>query len=73
MPTRNALALAVGGVECVALGSDWDGGIVPVEGLGDVTGLPRVTRVMLERGHSPDLIRKALGENALRVLTDVCG
>ena len=66
-------AIRVGGVDCVALGSDWDGAIVPVEGLGDVTGLPRVTQVMLERGHSEAVIRKALGENALRVLTEVCG
>ena len=54
--------LRVGGEDCVALGSDWDGGIVPVEGLGDVTGLPRITRALLDRGHSEGFIRKALGE-----------
>jgi membrane dipeptidase len=66
-------ALKIGGEDCVALGSDWDGAIVPVEGLGDVTGLPRVTDVLLARGVPPGSIQKMLGENALRVITDVCG
>lgn len=66
-------ALNAGGVDCIALGSDWDGAIVPVEGLGDVTGLPRVTEELLARGHSPQVVQKFLGGNAIRVLTEVCG
>lgn len=66
-------ALNVGGADCIALGSDWDGAIIPVDGLHDVTGLPRVTAELLARGHSPQTIQKFLGGNALRVLTDVCG
>ena len=66
-------ALQVGGPDCIALGSDWDGAIVPVVGLGDVTGLPRVTEELLARGHSPEVVQKFLGEHAMRVLTDVCG
>ncbi len=61
------------GVASVALGSDWDGMIVPVEGLGDVRGLPLVTAGLLERGWSSDDIRAFLGLNALRVLVDVTG
>jgi membrane dipeptidase len=57
----------------VALGSDWDGAIIPNQGLHDVTTLPQVTAGLLVRGTSPDVVRKALGENALRVLTEVSG
>jgi membrane dipeptidase len=66
-------ALRVGGSDCVAIGSDWDGAIVPVEGMEDVTSLPRITAGLLARGHSEAVIRKVLGENALRVLSEVCG
>ncbi len=66
-------AMRVGGTEAVALGSDWDGAITPVEGLEDVGGLPYVTWGLLERGWSTDAVRKVLGENALRVITEVCG
>ena len=65
--------MRVGGEEAVALGSDWDGAITPVEGLEDVGGLPYVTWGLLERGWSTDAVRKVLGENALRVITEVCG
>ncbi len=63
----------VGGVETAALGSDLDGAIVPGRGLGDVTVYPRITAGLLARGHSRDAVRKILGKNALRVLTDVLG
>lgn len=66
-------AIRVGGADCVALGSDWDGAIVPAEGLEDVTTLPAVTAGLLGRGHSQEVVRKALGENALRVITGVTG
>ncbi len=66
-------ALNVGGSDAVAIGSDWDGAIVPVSGLEDVRMLPSLTAALLERGHSEAVVRKVLGENALRVLTDVCG
>jgi len=66
-------AIRVGGADCVALGSDWDGAIVPARGLEDVTTLPAVTAGLLGRGHSQEVVRKALGENALRVITEVTG
>ena len=66
-------ALRVGGGEAVAIGSDWDGGIEPVEGLRDVRGLPYVTSGLLARGWPPGIVQKVLGENALRVLSEVCG
>lgn len=63
----------VAGEDATAFGSDWDGGIVPVPGLGDVRGLPFVTATLLERGWSEQSVRKLLGGNALRVLTEVLG
>ena len=66
-------AIKVGGAEVVAIGSDYDGFITPAIGLEDVTTMPHLTAGLLARGHRPDTVRKVLGENALRVLTEVCG
>jgi membrane dipeptidase len=65
--------IRVGGAGAAALGSDFDGMVVPVPTFPDVSAFPRVTQVLLARGHSVEVIRGVLGENALRVLTDVCG
>jgi membrane dipeptidase len=66
-------ALKVGGEDVVAVGSDYDGFIVPARGLEDVTAMPRLTAGLLARGHRPATIRKVLGENALRVFSEACG
>jgi membrane dipeptidase len=66
-------ARRVAGDDALAIGSDWDGAIVPAPGLDDVTALPFVTQGLLDRGWQPDAVRKLLGENALRVITEVCG
>ena len=66
-------ALDVAGPHAVALGSDYDGFIVPEEGMGDVRVWPLVTHGLLERGIDPDVIEGVLGGNALRVLVNVCG
>jgi membrane dipeptidase len=66
-------ARRVAGREAIALGSDWDGAIVPAAGLEDVRSLPALTHRLLERGWSHDDVRLFLGENALRVLTDALG
>jgi len=66
-------AVRVAGVEAVAIGSDWDGGIVPVAGLEDVRSLPFVTAALLDRGWPPEQVRALLGANARRVLSEVLG
>ena len=66
-------ARRVAGEDALAIGSDWDGAIVPAPGLEDVRALPFVTQGLRERGWSPEAVRKLLGENALRVITEVCG
>jgi membrane dipeptidase len=65
--------LEVGGSDTAAIGSDFDGAIVPVAGMPDVTSFPRVTHELLARGHTQEVVRKILGGNALRVLTEVTG
>lgn len=66
-------ARSVGGEGVVALGSDWDGAIVPAPGLEDVRSLPRLCQALLSRSWKPEAVRGLLGDNALRVLTAVLG
>lgn len=66
-------AIKVGGEDVVAIGSDYDGFITPPVGLEDASTMPHLTAGLLARGHRPNTVRKVLGENALRVLTEVCG
>jgi membrane dipeptidase len=66
-------AARVAGSGSVAIGSDWDGFILPVDGLEDVRGLPNATAGLLARGWNEEAIRGFLGRNGLRVLVDVTG
>ncbi len=65
--------MEVAGEDYVALGSDFDGFITTPDGLEDISKLPNLTRRLLDRGHSKDVIKKLLGENFLRVFREVCG
>ena len=60
--------MRVAGEDCPALGSDFDGAIVPPRDLQSVLELPRLVELMLKRGFRPALIQKILGQNFLRVL-----
>jgi membrane dipeptidase len=64
-------AIHVAGPDHVGLGADWDGVPSMPEGLEDVSRLPELTRGLLDRGHSPETVRKVLGENLLRVMAEV--
>ncbi len=64
-------AVAVAGPDHVGIGADWDGVPSMPVGMEDVTDLPALTEGLLERGHSPDTVRKVLGENLLRVMAEV--
>ena len=60
-------AITAGGEECVALGSDYDGAILPPRDLRDAgTGYYRLIGYMLERKWSEARIRRVLGENFVR-------
>ena len=61
--------VAVGGEDCVALGSDFDGFLPLPRGLRDAADLPRLTEVLWRRGWRQGALRKLLGENALRYFT----
>jgi len=63
-------AVKVVGVEHVGLGSDFDGANMPY-GMEDATKLPKITEALLKKGYSEGDVKKILGENTLRVMTDV--
>jgi len=60
--------LDVVGEDVPALGSDWDGFIVPTRELADPTGLPLLTAALLKAGLKEETIGKILRRNVLRVL-----
>ncbi len=63
-------AVKVAGIEHVGLGSDFDGANMPY-GMEDATKLPKITEVLLQKGYSEGDVKKILGENTLRVMTEV--
>ena len=65
-------AVKVAGIDHVGLGSDFDGANMPY-GMEDATMLPKITEALLQKGYSEGDVRKILGENTLRVMTDVEG
>jgi membrane dipeptidase len=60
--------LNVVGEDTPALGSDWDGMIIPTRELRDPRGLPLLTEALLGAGISERTIGKILRGNAMRVL-----
>lgn len=63
--------LDVCGEDAPALGSDWDGFIVPTRDLCDAARLPLLTGALLEAGLSEAVIGKILRGNVMRVLAAV--
>jgi membrane dipeptidase len=61
----------VAGEDVPALGSDFDGCVVPPRELPDVAALPRLTEALLRGGFSETQVLKLLGGNAMRVLEAV--
>jgi len=64
---------SLAGVDCIGIGSDFDGGITPPSELHDATFYPEITRRLVEKGYTEDEIKKILGLNFLRVFKKVCG
>jgi membrane dipeptidase len=58
----------VGGEDCVALGSDFDGFMILPRGLRDAADLPRLTELLWRRGWREPRLGKLLGGNVLRYL-----
>jgi len=64
-------AVAIGGVDAVGLGSDFDGiGCAPVD-LDSVDKWPNLTRALLEEGYTAAEIRNIYGGNTLRLMAAV--
>lgn len=63
-------AVKVAGIDHVGLGSDFDGAVMPL-GMQDVSHIPQITDALLKKGYSESDVRKILGENTLRVLSEV--
>lgn len=61
------------GVDCIGIGSDFDGGISAPGDLYNATQYPELTKRLFEKGYTPDEIKKILGLNFLRVFKQVCG
>jgi membrane dipeptidase len=62
---------ALAGVDCIGLGSDFDGIDAAVPGLEDCSRLPCITEGLLQRGYSEEDIKKFLGGNFLRVIRKI--
>ena len=59
------------GEDHVGIGSDFDGISIAPKGLSDVSYMPAITKELTKRGYSETTIRKILGDNVLRVFTEV--
>ena len=55
------------GIDCVALGSDFDGATIPEE-IGDAAGNQKLMTALQERGYTDADLRKLARENWLRIL-----
>ncbi|MCA9677202.1 MAG: membrane dipeptidase [Kofleriaceae bacterium] len=63
--------IEIGGEDVPALGSDFDGFVVPPVGLEDVACMPNLTAALSRRGVPVRVLEKILGGNVLRVLDGV--
>jgi len=61
----------IAGEDVPALGSDFDGFVVPPEGLEDIAAIPNLTVALSKRGVPPRVLEKILSHNVLRVLDAV--
>jgi membrane dipeptidase len=66
-------AVKIAGIDHVGIGSDYDGVSGPPNGLDDVSRMPALIEVLLERGYTERDLKKILGENYLRVIREVTG
>jgi membrane dipeptidase len=58
----------VGGTACPAIGTDYDGFILPPRDLATVEDLPRLVDALLQAGTPPDDVVRVLGANALAAI-----
>jgi len=63
-------AVKLVGADHVGLGSDFDGGSMPL-GMEDCTNLPKITEALVRKGYKEPEIRNILGLNTLRLMEEV--
>ncbi len=63
----------VGGEDTCAIGTDFDGAIVPPRGFRSGLMYPRLVQALLDRGYAEQLITKILGQNFERSFRDLRG
>jgi membrane dipeptidase len=63
-------AVKVAGVDCVGIGSDYDGITKVPRQMEDVSCYPVLTQVLVDRGYKKNDIHKILGGNLMRVFAD---
>jgi membrane dipeptidase len=66
-------AVKIAGIDHVGIGSDFDGISGPPNGLDDVSKMPALIAVLLNRGYAKRDLKKILGGNFLRVIREVTG
>jgi len=64
-------AVKVGGIDCVGLGSDFDGTRYTATGMEDCTCWPSLTAGLIDRGYRGEEVEKIIGGNFLRVIGQV--
>jgi membrane dipeptidase len=62
--------IKVGGIDHVAIGTDFDGFTDPPDDLKDASELPHLTQRLLDEDYSQEMIIKIWGGNAMRVLRE---
>ncbi len=62
----------VGGIGCVAIGTDFGGGAILPAGLGDIGKLPALVEALLRAGFSEQEVRAIMGGNAMRYFETIC-
>lgn len=60
------------GIDCVGMGSDFDGATMPAE-LKDASGLPKLMQALADRGYGQEELRKLAHGNWVRVLRATWG
>jgi membrane dipeptidase len=69
----NYIRNLTGSVDCIALGSDFDGIDITPQGLENVSKFPNLTKALFDENYTTEEIQKILGKNALRVFKNICG
>jgi membrane dipeptidase len=63
----------IGGIDCIAIGSDFDGFTDPPDDIKDISEMPKLTHRLLNCGFSENEVEKIIGKNLMRVIEEGWG